>query len=414
MKRKLFCHTEPSPGPCIDAGPLWGKRAAVQCTISVKGWPTEAGSRALRGFVALEDATVVERLKSAGATLLGSMHTPELGLGPAPDGMATAFKDGSVDLLLMTDTMGEARLAAASAGVFGLKPSYGRVSRFGLVGLVPSMDSCGILGKSLEDVGTAFKAIEGADDRDPSMGDGAREKPRRKDLEEGSRLTAGIVLQSLAGLDADARAAFSEALGKVAGAGIEVLEIQWEDFDLLRAVHNVIGSVEASSSCGKYDGVRYGHCAAGSRNWNDMYLQSRSESFGLLLKTYLFQGAYFQFENYKAFEHACRLRAKLVEESSGIFRSLDFLLLPTKRGVFQDNARDNRPQTVERVYDAGITTLPANVTGNPALTLPGLVRSVGSGGDLGLQLMGPMGGEELLLSAAGRLCRHMENQETAQ
>lgn len=413
MKRKLFCHTEPSPGPCVDGGPLWGKGAAVQCTISVKGWPTEAGSRALRGFVAMEDATVVERLKSAGAILLGSTHTPEMGLGPDPDGMTTAFMGGPVDLLLMTDTMGEARLAAASAGVFGFKPSYGRVSRFGLVGLVPSMDCCGILGKSLEDIGTAFKAIEGADDRDPSMGDGAGEKPGRGGSEESPRLTAGIVPHFLAGLDADVRAAFGEALGKVADAGIEVLEIQWKDFDLLRAVHNVIGSVEASSSCGKYDGVRYGHCAAGSRNWNDMYLQSRSESFGLLLKTYLFQGSYFQFENYKSFEHACRLRARLVEESSRIFRSLDLLLLPTNRGTLQVATRGNGIQTVEQVYDAGVATLPANVTGNPAITLPGLVRSTGTG-DLGLQLMGPMGGEELLLSAARRLCGHMEKLETPQ
>lgn len=355
----------------------------------------------MEGFVALEDATVVRRLRAAGATLVGSTHAAEMGFGLAGDSAAQALENGSVDVVLMTDTLGEGRVAAASAGVFGLKPSYGRVSRFGLVGLVPSMDCCSILGRNLDDVAAAMEAVEGHDDRDPSMGDYPSEAPGAgkgsSPGRERSSLSAGVLVQSLESLDAGGRKAFEEALGRVEKAGIALREVQCEDFNLFRIVHNVIGSVEASSSCGKFDGVRYGHCAAGAKNWNEMYLRSRGESFGRVLKAYLFQGAYFQFENYPAIERACSLRAKLARMSREWLDGVDMMILPTRCA-----AADDRPaETVEQVYDAFPLTLPANVTGQPALTLPGFLPT--PAGDLGLQLVGPVGGDRLLLEAAGRL-----------
>lgn len=401
MDSKNFSYLDPSPPAPADGGALSGKRAAVQSSISVKGWPTEAGSRALEGFVALEDATVVERLRAAGATLVGNTHTGELGFGLAGDTASQALKNGLVDVALMTDTLGEGRVAAASAGVFGLKPSYGRVSRFGLVGLVPSMDCCSILGRSLDDLAAVLEAVEGHDDRDPSMGDTPLEASGMgrgsSPGSEMSSLSAGVVVQSLESLDAGGRKVFEEALRRVEKAGIGLREVQCEDFDLFRIVHNVIGSVEASSSCGKFDGVRYGHCAAGAKNWNEMYLRSRGESFGRVLKAYLFQGAYFQFENYPAFERACSLRAKLAQAGRKWLDGVDMMILPTRCG-----AADDRPaETVEQVYDIFPLTLSANVTGQPALTLPGFLPA--SAGDLGLQLVGPVGGDRLLLEAAGRL-----------
>ncbi|MCE5243128.1 MAG: amidase family protein [Syntrophobacteraceae bacterium] len=393
MHSEAFSHFDPSPRVLAGGGTLAGKRVAVQSSISVKGWPTEAGSRALQGFVALEDATVVERLLSAGSTLVGNTHSSELGFGLLRDRTVLALRDGPADLALMTDTMGEARTAAACAGVFGFKPSYGRVSRFGLTGLVPSMDCCGILGAKLQDIAAAFEAIRGRDERDPSMDDSGVPAGRRDFGGDNFAPSAGIVSQCLEILDEGERAAFGKAIGKLREAGVRVREVQWEDFDLFRTVHNLVGSVEASSSCGKFDGVRYGHCVSGAKNWNEMYLRNRGESFSPLLKAYLFQGAYFQFENYHAFERACGIRRRLADAGRKLFDGLDLLVFPARRAAVDATKAD----TVERIYEAFSLTLPANVTGQPALTLPG------RDGDPGLQLVGPHFGDELLFEAAGLL-----------
>ncbi|MEM5787408.1 MAG: amidase family protein [Syntrophobacteraceae bacterium] len=402
MKSETFSHLDTSPRPCVNGGILSGKRAAVQASISVKGWPTEAGSLALRGFVSLEDATVIERLRAAGSTLVGNTRSSELGFGLLGDGTARALGEGHVDFALMTDTMGEARVAAARAGLIGFKPSYGRISRFGLVGMVPSMDCCSILGTGLEDVASVFRAIEGRDDRDPSMSDCRRPASQRDYSGKSSTVSAGIVSRCIEILDTGERQAFREMLDKLRDVGIHTREVPWEDFDLFSAAHNLIGTVEASSCCGKFDGVRYGHCASGSKNWNEMYLQSRAESFSLVVKAYLFQGAYFQFKNYPAFERACGIRARLADESRRLLGDLDLLIFPTRRAAV-DIARAD---TVEQLYEPFSLTLPANVTGQPALTLPGFLAT--PDGDLGLQMVGPLFGDERLFEVAKRLYQRTE------
>jgi len=402
VKAAVFSYIDPSPSVLNGEGPLFGKRVTVQTSIAVKGWPTEANSPALHGYLPLEDATVVERLKAAGAILVGSTQSSELGFGLSRDGAARALTERHGDVALMTDTMGEARVAAASAGLFGFKPSYGRVSRFGLVGLVPSMDCCSILGKAPDDLAAVFHAIAGADERDPSLADDPAPNLAPRSDRKAATPIVGFVAECLETLNTAERTAFREALARLEQAGCEVQEVAFADFDLFRAIHNLIGSVEASSSCGKFDGVRYGHRAAGAKNWNEMYLQSRGESFGLLLKAYLFQGAYFQFQDYPAFERACRIRARLVKESRSLFRRVDLLASPTRRAIIDPS----RAGTVDQVYDAFSLTLPASLTGQPALTLPNFLTD--QVGDLGLQLVGPFFGDEQLLELGWQLSRPVE------
>jgi aspartyl-tRNA(Asn)/glutamyl-tRNA(Gln) amidotransferase subunit A len=160
--------------------------------------------------------------------------------------------------------------------------------------------------------------------------------------------------------------------------------------------------VEASSSCGKYDGVRYGHRTASAKNWNDMYLKSRSECFGLIIKTYLFQGAYFQFENYAAFENASRIRACLVKETNGLFTGADALAFPTRRKELHGAAAES----VDEIYDECALTLPANVLGLPSVQIPGFV--VDGKIDFGLQIIGPRMTDATLLFLANRLSRSVE------
>ncbi len=379
-----------------------GKRVGVPSNLSVKGLPTEAGSLALRGFTAFEDATVVRRLKECGAQPVSWALSRELGLGLCPEDLSRVLGNGQVDFSLMTDTLGEARVAAAVNGVFGFKPSYGMVSRFGLVGVVPSMDCCGFLGKNLDDISAAFRAVRGKDDRDPSMPDpeacAAADPPESLD----SPVSVGTIVQCMNGLDSAERTALEKALSRLESLGATVREVEFQGFDLARLVHNVVGSVEASSSCGKFDGVRYGHRASGAKNWNEMYLRSRAESFGTLVKAYLFQGAYFQFQDYPAFENACRIRSGLVRESRRLWEQADLVVLPTRR----PGAAPSNPADVGELYDPFSLTLWSNVTGLPSLSLPRLVLHGDS--DLGLQLVGPLFGDERLLRVAGQWFQTME------
>lgn len=379
---EIYTHRNRSPDPPANGGLLCGKRVVIQPNLAVRGWLCDAGSLALEGYVALEDATVVTRLKRAGAELVGSSRMSELGFGLAGDTATRVLTAGEAHIALVTDTLGEARVAAAGSGVFGFKPSFGRVSRSGLTGLVPSMESYGILGKRLEDVVDTFAVIAGQDTDDPSMpNDAFTSFPAAR---EPLKLpcTAGVVKECLGLLDDRERKAFQTGLARLEAAGLTTREVSLSDFNLFRVVHNVVGSVEASSSAGKYDGVRYGHRSSSGKNWNDMYLNSRAESFGPLIKTFLFQGAYFQFENYAAFENACRIRRRLVQAVADLFGHVDLLAFPTRR-LEQDAAR---AATINQTYEAFSLTLPANVTGQPSLQVPSLALHAGA--DLGVQLTG--------------------------
>lgn len=363
-------------------GALSGKRVVIHPNISVRGWLTDAGSVALEGFVALQDATAVTRLRQAGAELVGSCRMSELGFGLAGDTASSVLSGGEADIALITDTMGEPRVAAAESGLFGFKPSFGIVSRFGLIGLVPSMECFGLMGKRLEDIIATLSVIAGKDKQDPSMPD--EEFPEIPSSLRPFKMpgTAVVIRECFEILDETERKAFKTGLARLEEIGLKIHEVNLSDFDLFRTVHNVVASVEASSSAGKYDGVRYGHRSSSGKNWNDMYLNSRGESFGPLIKTFLFQGAYFQFENYPAFENACRIRRRLVRAVTDLLKPADLIVLPTRR--FDRNP--SRAATVTHIYDAFSLTLPANVTGLPSLQVPSL--AVHSGADIGLQLVG--------------------------
>jgi aspartyl-tRNA(Asn)/glutamyl-tRNA(Gln) amidotransferase subunit A len=162
-------------------------------------------------------------------------------------------------------------------------------------------------------------------------------------------------------------------------------------------VHNIIGAVEASSSAGKYDSVRYGHRATGSKNWNEMYLNSRAESFGMPVKSYLFQGAYFQHENYNAFVDASRIRRRLSAAMEQALANADFLILPTLRKSIDPF----KAGTVNEIYDSFPWTPIANITGHPAITLPGMITCEDV--DLGMQLIGPRFKDATMLSTAAQL-----------
>ncbi|HMA85520.1 MAG TPA: amidase family protein [Desulfosalsimonadaceae bacterium] len=396
MNSDIFTYQPESPLQESTDGLLAGRQILIQPDISVQGWLTDAGCQALTGYQAVMDATTIVRLKSAGASLIGSTRMAELGLGINDSTMAEAVCAGHGDLGLVTDLLGEARMTACLSGWFGYKPSYGLLSRFGLVGLIPSMECTGFLAQSPADIAKALSALAGPDENDFSMAPETPEiNPSTPPEQAANRI--GIPRQITDHLTASAQTAFSAGLEHAAGAGFEIIELDLPGFDQFAACHQIIAAAEASSTCGKYDGVRYGFRAEEAQNWNDMYIQSRGRGFGTRIKSFLFQGAYFQFENYPAFENACVLRQKLINRLNEVFESVHLLALPARAAHADPCGAD----TIEDTYAAFGLTLPANLAGLPALCLPGIIKNDET--DLGLQLMGPHMADARVLAAGSTI-----------
>ena len=369
-------------------GPLHGLRIAAQSSISSAGWPADAGSNALANYVALEDATVVRRLRDAGAALCGSTRMSEFGFGLEGSAAGRALQSRAVDAELVMDLMGESRLAGAAAGVCALKPSYGLISRYGLIGLIPSMECCGLLSAGLETIRQMLKSMAGQDGRDFSLPD---EEPPDLSLRAlgPAEMTVGVIAEARAALPAAQQAAFGASLDALEEAGLTLREVSFPEWDQFLLVHEIVGSVEASSCAGRYDSVRYGPRAPGARNWNEMYLLSRGAAFGPLLKSYLFQGAFFQFERYAAFEDACRIRGRLVKGMQRLAAEEEFLALPAG-----GCASGGAPTSLADLYAPFAWTAFANVTGQPALYLPGPAAAAGAG----IQIAGPRLSDARLLA----------------
>lgn len=368
---------------------------AVRPNVSVCTWPTEAGTKALETYRPIEDATVVKRLREQGARLTGIPRMSEMGFGVVSDTSPMMLSENKCDVALGTDLTGESRYLATMAGAWGYKPSFGICSNLGLITLAPSLETVGIAANTPAAIAGVLSAISGKDDRDFSMlWDPLPDFAAAASKKNTGIHRIGFLSEQINRLDESEKQAFYHALDALSQKGIETAEIAFPDEGLFRLVHQVVGATEASSSAGKYDGVRYGHRAQNAANWNDMYLSTRQESFGALVKAYLFQGAYFQFKNYGAFTHACRLRHNLVKKIRGLFENVDFIASPVRLA-----GRDaTRAACVSDVYDAFALTLMANVGGLPALSVPGMVKAGDM--DLGFQLTAAHGSDEKLLHFA--------------
>lgn len=378
MTSSVFSFTpSPSDQPVGDA-----LQVAVQPNMSCRGWPADAGANALKNYTALEDAFVIAQLKQAGAVIAGTTCMSELGLGLVNDTGSRAVTKGLADAALITDYLGEARASAALAGLFGFKPSWGSVSRTGLAGLVPSMETWGITARSMSEIRAVMSVICVPDDQDFSM----RPEPLPNFTVSRSFQDQAPVIGVADGyeqhLNPKQAFAWETALSDLKTAGCEIRQVHLPDPALFSLAHHIIAAVEASSSAGKYDGVRYGHRTDTSADWNQMYLKTRGEAFGTLIKTFLFQGAYFQFQQYEAFEQACRARGRLLDQTLTALSDLDGIAGLTLGAHIEPTTA----QTIEETYNAFGFTLPANLTGLPAVQIPGLARHGGK--DFGVHIMG--------------------------
>jgi aspartyl-tRNA(Asn)/glutamyl-tRNA(Gln) amidotransferase subunit A len=404
-------------------GPLAGLPVAVKDVLCVRGQPTTCGSKILQGFRPPYDAHVVERLRRADAVLVGKTNLDEFAMGSSTEnsafqltrnpwdlervpggssgGSAAAVAAGQVPLSLGTDTGGSIRQPAAFCGIVGLKPSYGRVSRFGLVAFASSLDQVGPFGHDVADVALLLEVIAGHDRRDSTSVD--RPVPAyRASLDQPVRpLRIGRVREHWdAGLDGEVAGAVTAALKEYQQLGATVVDVSLPHSKYAIATYYLVATAEASSNLARYDGVHYGHRADNPGDLMDLYRRSRGQGFGAEVKRRILLGTYALSSGYKDayYLKALRVRRLIHQDFEQAFGQCDVIVGPTApTPAFRIGERLDDPLAM---YLADIYTISANLAGLAGISIPcGFTRG---GLPIGLQLLAPPFEEEKLLRIARR------------
>jgi aspartyl-tRNA(Asn)/glutamyl-tRNA(Gln) amidotransferase subunit A len=400
-------------------GPLTGIPLAVKDVICTQGVPTTCGSRILENFVPPYDAAVIRRLKSEGAVILGKLNMDEFAMGSSTEnsgfqltrnpwdtdripggssgGSAAAVAAGMCLGALGSDTGGSIRQPASHCGVVGLKPTYGRVSRFGLVAFASSLDQIGPFARSVGDAAVLLQAIAGHDPAD-STSVPAEVPDYTRSLGDGvAGLRIGIPREYGAseGLDPEVAAAVEKAVATLESLGAKRVEVGLPHTRYAVAAYYVIAPAEASSNLARYDGVKYGFRRDGAEDLIRMYRETRSAGFGaevrrrIIIGTYCLSAGYYE----AYYGKASQVRTLIVSDFKKAFEACDVIacpVAPTPAFRIGENADD--PLTM---YLSDIFTISANLAGIPAMSVPCGLSAAGL--PIGLQLMGRHFDEETLI-----------------
>ncbi len=402
-------------------GPLAGIPVAVKDNLVHRGGTTTCASRILEGFRSPYDATVLDRLHAAGAFILGKTNLDEFAMGSSTEhsafgptrnprdlervpggssgGSAAAVAAGMAPVALGSDTGGSVRQPAAFCDVIGLKPTWGRVSRRGLVAFASSLDQVGVFARHASDAATVLGTIAGHDPGDSTSADVPVPDYRARLGEgiEGKRF--GIVAEALELLEGDARAAFERSVEALKKGGALVETVSIPLLPRAVAIYSIVANAEASANLARYDGVRYGKRAGGVATIEELYTRSRSEGFGPEVKRRIMLGTFALSSGYydAYYGRAQRARRAMIAEFDAAFRAADLLLTPTTpTAAFRLGEKLEDPVAM---YLSDVFTVPANLAGIPAIAVPsGQDRD---GLPLSLQIMGrPFAEGELLAVAA--------------
>lgn len=377
--------------------------------ICLANYPTTCGSRMLQNFVPPYQATVVQRILDAGLPVLGKANMDEFGMGSSNEnsalgltrnpwdlervpggssgGSAALVAAGEVPWALGSDTGGSIRMPAAFCGITGMKPTYGRVSRYGLVAYASSLDQIGPLTLTVRDNATLLGLIAGHDRADSTSLAQPAEDFGRLIGQDIRGLRLGVPAEMLdSGVDAEVRVAFEQALRQLESLGAVVEETHLPRLKYALAAYYLIATSEASSNLARYDGVRYGYRTAQANNLEEMYVKSRTEGFGAEVKLRIMLGTFALSSGYYEayYKKAQQVRTLLIEDFRQEFERFDFLLSPTvPTTAFPIGSKQKDPLSM---YLTDILTVPVNLTGIPALSLPCGFDSQGL--PVGLQIMG--------------------------
>ena len=404
-------------------GPLHGVPVALKDNMCTAGVPTTAASKVLRGFIPPYDATIVERLEAAGAVMVGKTNLDEFAMGSSTEnsslgptknpwdatrtpggssgGSAAAVAAGMVPVSLGSDTGGSIRQPAALCGVVGLKPSYGRVSRYGLIAFASSLDQIGPFAHTAADAAVMFGVIAGHDPRDSTSSTESIPDLSSALTGDAKGLRIGVPRAFLGeGVDEAVSAAFAAALAVLEGRGAVLVDIDLPHAGYGIPVYYLIATAEASSNLARYDGVRYGHRAAlaASDGLREMYERTRDEGFGaevkrrIMLGTYVLSAGYYDAYYLKAQQ----VRTLLRRDYDQAFERADVIATPTTpTPAFKLGEKTSDPL---QMYLNDIFTVSANLSGLPAISIPCGFSTTRL--PIGFQLTGKMFDEPALLRAA--------------
>ena len=401
-----------------------GVPVALKDCITTKGVPTTAGSKILDGYVPVFDSTVAVRCKEAGLPLIGKTNMDEFAMGSSTEnsaygpshnpwdpqrvpggssgGSAAAVAGGLAPWALGSDTGGSIKQPAALCGLVGLRPTYGTVSRYGIVAFASSLDQVGPITKTVRDNALLYSLIAGRDPLDSTTVDLAApvDIPDRADL-RGLRIGVPRELNEAEGIEPGVSEAVKRTIALAQELGAEVRECSLpRSVEYGLACYYLVAPAEASSNLARYDGVRYGHRAAGATDLLDMYMRTRWEGFGdepkrrIMLGTYALSAGY-----YDAFYgQAQKVRTMIGEEFAAAFEDFDLLVSPTSPTVaFKLGEKADNPLAL---YLCDVLTIPPNMAGLPGLSIP---CGLSEGLPVGLQLLGPQFSENLLFRAGHAL-----------
>ena len=400
-------------------GPLAGATLAVKDNIATTDVPTTCGSRMLEEYVSPYDATVVDRVLTAGATLVGKTNMDEFGMGTTTEtsafgptdnpaapghvpggssgGSAAAVASGAADLALGSDTGGSIRCPAAFCGVVGIKPTYGLVSRYGLVAYANSLEQVGPLARSVPDAAAVLEVLAGQDDRDATTRDPGSTAYVDAVGESVNEVTVGVPAQLTADVEPAVAERFEETLDRLEAAGASVKEVSLPSLEHAVAAYYVIAMSEASSNLARFDGVRYGPGQTDDGNWNEAFARTRARGFGeevtrrILLGTFALSAGYHE----QYYEAAQRARAWVRTEFDEVFDTVDVLASPTM--PVTPFERGTGLEDPLQLYLADANTVPVNLADLPAISVP---AGTADGLPVGVQFVGPAFGERSLVRIA--------------
>jgi aspartyl-tRNA(Asn)/glutamyl-tRNA(Gln) amidotransferase subunit A len=411
---------EAEPG-AVD-GPLGGVPLAVKDLFCTEGIPSQAGSKILAGYCPPYTATAVANLEAAGAPLLGKTNQDEFAMGSSNEnsaygpvlnpwdhgrvpggssgGSAAAVAGGLAPWALGTDTGGSIRQPAALCGIVGLKPTYGAVSRYGMIAFASSLDSAGPLTRDVTDAALCYRHLVGRDSADATSVAFPEpiEIPSSERL-DGVKLAVPTALVEGEGIEPGVRASFEAALETARGLGATIISCEIPSAPYALSAYYVIAPAEASSNLSRFDGVRYG-LRVEQAHLDEMYTETRHDGFGAEVKRRILIGTYALSSGYydAYYGRAQRVRTVVAQDLASIFEQADLIVTPTSPTVaFGLGERTADPLSM---YLSDLFTIPMSLAGTPAISIP---SGLSEGLPVGLQICGPAFSENRILSAAHAL-----------
>ncbi|MEK6591162.1 MAG: Asp-tRNA(Asn)/Glu-tRNA(Gln) amidotransferase subunit GatA [Nitrospinota bacterium] len=401
--------------------PLLGIPLAIKDLICIQGVRTTCGSKILSSYIPPYDATVIKKLRGSGALFLGKLNMDEFAMGSSTEtsffgitrnpwnletipggssgGSAAAVAADECSGSLGSDTGGSIRQPAAMCGIAGLKPTYGRVSRFGLVAFASSLDQIGPMTKDVTDIAILMNIISGRDSLDSTSADVPVPDFTKSLVSNVKGLKIGIPKEYLVeGMDGDVEKSVMDAIGLFKKLGAEVMDVSLPHTDYAISTYYVIAPAEASSNLARYDGVKYGYRTDNSRNLLDMYKKTRREGFGSEVKRRIMLGTYALSSGYydAYYLKAQKVRTLIKRDFDEVFKTCDILVTPTApTPAFKIGEKFDNPI---QMYLSDIFTISINLAGVPAMSIPcGFSKK---GLPIGLQIIGKHFDEETIIRAA--------------